>query len=432
MSVVQRFDEVERQKRAHWEAILSAGVETVPDFFEPLCTKYGGRSCFVETETGRSRTYAEVDHLANGFAARVLAEGIRPGERVALLMHNCIEFFVTCLGFAKVGVETALLNTSLEGDLLRAALVTAAPVRIVAAERFEGRVLALRDFDVGLLNPPTPNDATAVRPDRNLRAAASLRSPFVYIYTSGTTGRSKAAKFSHKRFIGAGVNWAVHAHLDENSRYYVPLPLYHGNGGVIALASTMLVGGTLVVREKFSAKEFWNDVRTHRCTAMIYIGELWRYLVNTHRDRVDSPLTTAMGNGLAADLWPIVRERFGVRHIVEHFGATEMPGDAIVNSYGKDASCGFLPPGHPGYAVVVYDVETGGIVRAEHGLALQTAPDQPGELLLALDDGLYDGYLDPTATENKLCRDVLRRGDVWWRSGDTLRRDADGFFYFVD
>jgi fatty-acyl-CoA synthase len=194
-----------------------------------------------------------------------------------------------------------------------------------------------------------------------------------------------------------------------------------------------------VMRRSFSASAFWDDVHRYEATAILYIGELCRYLVNSppHPKERPNPVRVAVGNGLRPDIWPRFKARFGIETIREFYGATEAPG-FIANLSGREGSVGRVPLGGAGWLrLVKYDVDAETHTRDERGFCIECAPNEPGELLIRVPKlatgGLsYRGYTDEAATDQKLMRDVFKRGDVYFRSGDLLRRDRDGFFYFVD
>src|SRR5260370_25467573 len=115
---------------------------------------------------------------------------------------------------------------------------------------------------------------------------------------------------------------AVNAKPDD--RMYDVLPVYHASGGIAALGPCFLSGGSLVVRSKFSAGEFWDDCHRYKPTVFQYIGELCRYLLNTaeHPHERDHHLRIAIGNGLRPEIWPKFQARFRMPHIMEFYGAS--------------------------------------------------------------------------------------------------------------
>ena len=114
--------------------------------------------------------------------------------------------------------------------------------------------------------------------------------PFLYVYTSGTTGLPKASKFSHLRFIASGSIQKKGLYMNEKSKNYMVLPLYHATGGAIGVTSALLFGGCLVLRKKFSAEKFWEDCVKYQATHFTYIGEMLRYLINTKPTEYDLSL----------------------------------------------------------------------------------------------------------------------------------------------
>lgn len=446
-------------------------VTTTADFFEHVCTRFSARLALIEVphhsvmmdEVKRQLTYGQMNELANRVAWWAHEHcGIRQGDVVALLMENCNAFVYLWAGLAKAGATVACLSTHVRGQLLEHAIsVSERPIRhiIVSSQLVDNIPLHIQnELSLWVWNSHAHhsmsdplnriilhNDgqyANRGNPPRAWRDKITQDDSMFYIYTSGTTGRSKAARFSHKRVYGAGVTWSHHMDLTERDRYYITLPLFHGNGGVVALAAVFHVGCTAIIREKFSASRFMADVRRYQCTATIYIGEIWRYICNQPRrstDR-DNTLRVIAGNGLNAAVWKEVQERFGVQKIVEHYGQTEMiSAHPMINCYGRPGSCGFVPPSvwnrrqHP-ECLVKYDVENDVVMRDKDGFCIRCGPDEVGESLVDIHStcGEYRGYTRPEENERKIYRNVFKKGDAYFHSGDLLRYDKEGFFYFVD
>jgi fatty-acyl-CoA synthase len=221
---------------------------------------------------------------------------------------------------------------------------------------------------------------------------------------------------------------------------YCALPLYHSAGGAMCVAAVLATGGTLALRRKFSASAFWDDVRVFDATAFQYIGEFCRYLLNQPPNRRDGEhrLRFAIGNGLRPDIWEAFRDRFRIPQIVEFYGATE-GNIAMLNLDDTVGSIGKLPPALVADGRLIrYDVSTDSHPRDEEGRCIECQPGEPGELIGKLPAragdtrGRFEGYTSKEATERKILRDVFASGDAWFRTGDLLRRDAAGYFYFVD
>jgi fatty-acyl-CoA synthase len=200
------------------------------------------------------------------------------------------------------------------------------------------------------------------------------------------------------------------------------------------------MGVPMAMREQFSARQFLDDVRRYDATAMIYIGELCRYLLavpETPDDRRHR-LRVAVGNGLRPDIWASFQTRFGIEKVREFYTATEAPG-ILLNRRGVEGSVGRpMPLFKRLYKLAKYDPELGEHMRDERGFCIPCEADEAGELLIeiptisAIPGMQYRGYTDQAASDAKIFTNVFVRGDRYFRSGDLLRRDADGNYRFVD
>jgi fatty-acyl-CoA synthase len=214
--------------------------------------------------------------------------------------------------------------------------------------------------------------------------------------------------------------------------------MYHSVGGVVAVGAMLASGGSVVVREGFSASRFWTDVAASHATIVQYIGELCRYLVQSPAadGTIEHRVRLACGNGLAADVWPRFQERFGIPRILEFYAATE-GGVSLINCEGMPGAVGRVPKfldHRSALALIRCDPETAAPLRDAAGRCIRAATDEPGELIgrLGPQAARFDGYSDAGATEAKILHDVLEPSDRWFRSGDLMRRDAAGYYYFVD
>jgi fatty-acyl-CoA synthase len=392
-------------------------------------------------------TWSELANASSRVAHVLAAAGVKPGDVVALLAENSPFYVASVLGISRVGATAALVNTNLRGrPLSHAVEVSNAKVVLVSHTLEPGlrdceelcrsldRVLVFDENPYAGLLANTP--ATAYPP-----APVKADDDFVYIYTSGTTGLPKPCRVSHMRVILAGAAFGPLMYdFRPGDKLYCVLPLYHANGLMLGIGSAMIARIPTAMRRSFSASAFWDDVDRYKATAVLYIGELCRYLVNSppHPKELPNPVRVAVGNGLRPDIWPRFKARFGIEVIREFYGATEAPG-FIANFSGREGSVGRIPlAGLAGWLrIVQYDVDLEQHLRNEKGYCIPCGNDEVGELLIRVSKlpsaGLeYRGYTDESATKKKLLNDVFKKGDQYFRTGDLLRRDADGFYYFVD
>jgi len=399
-----------------------------------------------ETETV---TYGEFNACVNAFAAVFKHAGVTRGEPVALIMENSPTLLAAQAAAAKVGAIAALINTHLAGQPLSHVLLASQARHVFADAASLPQVVALPEC-AGLTvwgqgAPATlaphvePLDAALGAADRGEPPTADVRGRdvFLYIYTSGTTGYPKPAIIRHSRYTMSGIGLAGLLGIGAEDVMYAPLPLYHGESNFVGFSVAVRVGGTFASRRRFSAGEFLTDVCRHGATAFVYVGELCRYLLRqpqTPHDR-DHRLRLAVGAGLRPDIWTPFQQRFGIARIVEMYGATE-GNVSLMNRSGVVGSVGRAHPfQHRQVRLVRYDVACGELVRGADGFLVECGVDEPGELLGRITTRSpmpYDGYADARATEAKVVRNAFRKGDAYFRSGDLLRCDRHGYYYFVD
>jgi fatty-acyl-CoA synthase len=405
------------------------------------------------TFEGRTVTYAELDAIANRYAHWAKGQNLRRGQTVALFMPNRLEYFAVWYGLSKIGVVTALLNNQLRGAPLAHCLnISGATHCIVDSETSpafeEVRGALERPMQQWVLGPANGEQRDLVQalkscsslpPDRLVREGMKASDTALLIFTSGTTGLPKAARITHVRAQLYMRGFAGATGANEKDRIYVALPLYHATGGLCAMGAALLNGGSVVLKKKFSASHFWEDVVAEGCTMFVYIGELCRYLVNQppHDDETRHKLRLAFGNGLRLEVWRELKRRFRVPDILEFYGSTE-GNVAMFNFDGREGAVGRSPKwlrNRFNFRLIQFDVETEQPVRGPAGFCIECGPGQVGEVIGKIGGdarSAYTGYVDKAASEKKVLRDVFERGDAWFATGDLMRQDSEGYFYFVD
>lgn len=403
-----------------------------------------------------SLTYRALAERMRSYAGWGLRQRVGDGGVVCLLMRNCPEYMALWLGITRIGGVVALLNTRLSGDSLVHAINVVAPTHLVVGTGLVGVVEAVTprlrpELSVWVHGQDHPHHAridaatppaAEGEPDTAGYRPPTLADRALCIYTSGTTGLPKAANVSHFRLMQWSRWFAGMMGARADDRMYNCLPMYHSVGGVVATGAMLVSGGSVVIRERFSASRFWDDVATLGCTVFQYIGELCRYLVNSppHPGEAAHRLRLACGNGLRPDVWGEFRRRFQIPQHLEFYAATEA-NFSLYNCESEPGSIGRIPPflAHRfPVALVKFDIERGEPVRGADGFCLRCAPDEIGEAVSRIADGRsdagspFEGYTDREASAKKVLRDVFAAGDAWFRSGDLMRKDARGFYYFVD
>jgi len=438
----------------HSVPIARHPTRTFPTLMEEAAARYGDKPALISD--AETLTYRELDARANRYARWALAQGVAKGDVVCLLMPNRPEYLAIWLGITRAGGAVALLNTNLTGPSLAHCIDLVSPKHVIAASALAPALAGAERLLTSKPGTWVHGERIGVLPRIDLavaqldggplaaaeRRALTIEDDALFIYTSGTTGMPKAAKINHYRLMLASVGFAGVMGTRASDRMYDCLPMYHTTGGVVATGALLVKGGSVVIREEFSASAFWDDVERHGCTIFQYVGELCRYLVHaphqpsegTHRLRL------ACGNGLRPDIWRTFQERFRIPRIIEFYAATE-GNVTLFNFDGRPGAIGRLPrlfDRRFPVRIVKFDVEREAPVRDARGFCIPCGPDEAGEAIgQIVNDPLmptnrFEGYADRADSERKILRDVFAPGDAWFRTGDLMRRDRRGYFYFVD
>jgi fatty-acyl-CoA synthase len=452
-------DENKRSPLKAWVRALerTAAIErdpacTLPVLIQRLAQRFAAAPALVGPQA--SLSYRELAAACNRYAHWGLSHGLVAGDRVGLLMANCPDYLAIWLGLSGIGVTVALINTNLQGESLAHSLNLVTPRYVIAGAAQAAALGALRAqlsegtqcwvLGDGAHDMPRLDLAIASLPAEAVPAgqfrAPTLADRALCIYTSGTTGLPKAANVSHYRLMQWSHWFAGLIDVQPSDRMYNCLPMYHSVGGVVATLAPLVGGAAVVLRERFSASAFWQDVCAERCTLFQYIGELCRYLVNSPVQPAETQhaLRLACGNGLRGDVWPEFQQRFRIPQILEYYAATE-GNFSLYNCEGRVGAIGRIPPflsHRVPVALVKYDVDAAMPARDTTGRCVRCSPDEAGEaigqIVGAGGTTRFEGYTETAASGKKILRDVFAPGDAWYRTGDLMRRDEQGFFYFVD
>ena len=414
-------------------------------------------------------TYRQLDEHSDRVAAGLHAHGVCQGDRVTLMLPNCLEMAVLWFALAKLGAVAAPVNTSFRAAALANAVQLAdSRVAVVHASLYDHWVQAqqlvpcvTKLFLVGTLvqqsgavpvaatamsrfeSPDTPPaKSPAKSPCPVLRAPApslpawlpyaalsaveptaqTLPQPCVLpdalcllLYTSGTTGRSKAAMISHRFVLAHAQLFIEGLELRSDDVLYCPYPMFHLDATVMTMAPALLLRGVAAIGERFSVSRYWSELRALKATVFDFMGAtltmLWKQAPAVH----DRDHRARLGWGVPLPSFaPEFEQRFGCR-LVEMYGSTEAGGVAYTPLHAprRPGSCG--------------KPSTAFRVRLADGHGREVAVGEPGELLIRPEQPslLMQGYYGmPEATLSAF-------KDLWFHTGDVLRQDEDGYLYFV-
>ena len=388
---------------------------------------------WVSMVDGNSLTFGEAAADVRRVAGYLSALGIRPGDKVGIFLPNSIDFVRAWLGIGTLGAVAVMLNTELRGAFLRhqlrncgADLVIVHASLLEAVGEVAGEVETLRRVAV-------PGGISAL----NLAgidlldwdgwcAASPYDGPLpraedvaCIMYTSGTSGPSKGVLMPHAHCALYGVGQIKAVQLTSEDRFYIPLPLFHANGLLMQLGASLQMGIAAVVRQRFSASEWLNDIRRHDCTVTNTLGALAAFVLaqpkraddKQHRLRVACNAPNLPAHEAE------FRDRFGIRDVISGFGMTEVN----IPVWGR------IGHSRPGAAGWVHD-EHFEIVIADPETDRPLPPGELGEILVRpkIPFGFMVGYHDMPD------RTVEAWRNLWFHTGDAGTKDADGLITFVD
>ncbi|XP_033749378.1 LOW QUALITY PROTEIN: very long-chain acyl-CoA synthetase-like [Pecten maximus] len=433
-------------------------AEYLVDVFERQVAKHPKKIFLIFED--KSYSFEFVNEMANKVANIAMSWNLQLNDIVATVIYNEPAFVWTFLGLQKIGLADAFINYHLTSKpLLHSLKVSEAKVIIVGAgDELLESMLAIHD---GLQGTPiyvqgksqselpfgfmSMEDmmlrATPVNICKLIRSKVTDTTPMCFIYTSGTTGLPKPAIINQAKGIATSKMYSLFDY-NEKDVVYVVTPLYHSAAATNCFFNSIDTGATMVIRKKFSASHFWEDIRKHNVTVIQYIGELLRYVVAVPKSPLDGVhnVRIAYGNGLRPDIWKEFQSRFKIPWIMEMFGATEGTS-AIVNTTNKIGAIGRLSPlsnfmiavGFPTVRLIKYDPIEDAPLRDKNGRCIPIKPGEQGLFISPIPDTHSGFYKGPKQMdEKKILRDVFEKGDFFFSFGDLMFLDTDYYVYFRD
>jgi crotonobetaine/carnitine-CoA ligase len=405
--------------------LFPAPERTVPRMLQRQAERYGQTR--LVSIGGMTLTYVEAKKAAAGYAATLAADGIKPGDRVALLCGNRAELLLTILGCAWLGAIAVPINVASRGAQLEHILSNCG-ARLLVIERELAPVVAPLDRGrcpletlwlvgdesketvEGLRCLPFPPPQADVPPH-----PVEPGDTFAILYTSGTTGLSKGVCCPHAQYFW----WAVYTGdligVRQGDVLMTTLPMFHTNA-LNAFFQALLNGATLVVEPRFSATGFMPALARHNATVTYVLGAMVPMLL------AQPPADADRAHRVRIALAPAVPAQF-------HAEFTERFGFGLLDGYGStETNCIMgapLPEQRPGLMGRVLDGFSARVVDAQDNVV----PDgEAGELILRADEPYafatgYFGMPDKT---------VEAWRNLWFHTGDRVVRESDGFFRFMD
>ncbi|MCA9536896.1 MAG: alpha/beta fold hydrolase [Myxococcales bacterium] len=406
---------------------------------------------------GRAFSYAEADRRVDNVVRGLIACGVRPGERVAVLMDGRPSYLSVVTALSRLGAVAVLLSpderrVSVARALSRVEVQyvvcdpenTAQAKAALPAGRSARRVLVLggggeqRKLDPDVIDMEAIDPVAVAIPEWYRPNPGRASDLGMIIFTAGAGEEPRAARITNRRWAFSAYGAAAAASLTPKDTVYSCLPLHHAAGMLVTVGGALVGGARLALGAPFSASTFWPEVRRYGASVVFYAGEMVSELLEAPPSAVDNniPVRLFAGSGMRAHHWRSLRDRFGDVHVLEFYASTE--GNCVLaNTLGRKVGAVGRPlPGSAEVALVRYDFDAGEPFEDERGFLIPAGAGQLGVLLARVDGdqpmSAFDGYVEKGESERRLRKGVFEQGDTWFVTRDIMRRDEDGDFWFVD
>lgn len=424
----------------HFEAHFTRQQWTLPHVLEHQAEWRPDNEFLCWQHNGPQWTFAEINIQTNRLAHGLRARGIGKGDYVALFLPNCPEFVLAWFALAKIGaVELALSDAYKAEFLLHGLRLSGAKWMITdtklservaecaaSLEQLEHVVLIGVDAIPAAVKERMPSFSlhafNTLAADNEDNPAVDVRpeDPAAVLMTSGTTGPSKGVVMRHSQLYFFAEEDVQLTGLNADDTYMTGFPLFHGNAQFLTVYPCLIAGARCVLYPRFSASQ-WSE-RAHRSGATVtnLLGATMSFILDTPPTPYDTDhsVRCIYAAPLAPDLGARFTARFGVSDYVDGFGQTEISN--VFMTPPKTAR----PPGASGalvnqwFEIRLVDPDTGEDVVEGQAGELWVRPKAPG--IIAHE---YLGMPEQT---------VEAWRDLWFHTGDAMKRDAEGWYYFVD
>jgi crotonobetaine/carnitine-CoA ligase len=408
-------------------AVMSRQVERQPD-----------KVFLTETASGRRITFQQMDRWSNRVANGLGSLGLKKGCHIGILMGNSAEHVALFFGLGKLGAVSVPINTAARGELLRYYLsqsdAEAVVVDSVLLPRLEEvlvdlpniRTVVVVSNERQLPEHERADTSPIVVDFHSIVRDASDRSPAVTVkcsdllmlaYTSGTTGPSKGSMLTHAAAMTYGTGAARAQGYRETDIFYVCLPLFHNNALLAAMGAALVVGGAVILSQRFSVSKFWPEIIESKATITNLLGAMTSFLWKETASVEYAPnslrlVSMAPPPKFAREF----EERFGLR-VMSNYGLSDF---GMATSYTADDP----------------REKIGSIGRPRAGMEVKIVDDNDfevpagvaGEIVLRCNDpwrAALGYYKMPEAT-------LAANKNQWFHTGDRGIFDKDGYLWFID
>tara|TARA_R110002096_G_scaffold436021_1_gene665180 strand:+ start:33702 stop:36665 length:2964 start_codon:yes stop_codon:yes gene_type:complete len=391
---------------------------------------------------GRAFAYSDSNERVDNIVKGLIACGVMPTQRVGVLMQGRPSYLSLVAALNRIGAVAVLMDPKYSDALLAdafeqadVALLIVDPARAQRGrEIFPGEVFVLgggrgarRELPAGVV------DMEEIEPDAVKLPAWYQANPgrardLAMIIISAAGEKARALHITNHRWAFSAYGAGAAATLTAKDTVYCCLPLHHAAGTMVSVGSALVSGARLALAEGFSPETFWQETRRYGATVVFYAGEMCRQLVDAPHDRSETrhPIRLFAGSGMRRDVWRRLSERFGPVGVLEFYASTETHA-VLANASGQKAGAVGSPmPGSSRVALARFDTESAELMRGAGGLCIPCPPGEAGLMLTKISPNQAE-----TLSESRVLRSIFSPRDYWYSTGNLLKRDVDGDFWFV-
>lgn len=401
---------------------------------------------------GRAFTYKDANSRVDRVVRGLFHSGVRRGTKVGVLMEPRPSYLSIVAALNRMGAVAVLFGPDSTRATLEQAiqlsgmeiLVTDPSHADTARRAFTGPVLSLggfaekRDLPADVVDMEAIDEAAVRMPDGYVPDDARGADLSMIIFTAGRSDEPRPARITNRRWAFSALGAAAGCALTSSDTVYCCLPLHHAAGMLVAVGGALVGGSRLALGKRFDPDAFWSEAHRYGASVVFYAGDMLRPLVDAPRSALEasSPVRLFAGSGMRLDLWRRLRDRVPRASVLEFYASTE--GNAVLaNPSGKKVgSLGKALPGSADLALLAVDLGAGELRRDERGQLFVAGMDEPGMLVARIEASSsmagFDGYEKDVTGSGKTLRGVFDPGDAWFVTGDLMRRDRDGDYFFVD
>ena len=403
-----------------------AGISTLGKLVSVQARARGRADAIVDED--RTLSWADLNAETDALAGAMAARGLRKGDRVAVISRNSASYVGVFIAAAKAGAVLVPVNpdsTVAEARHIlehsESQIIFASGPCLPLARQGSSGIAGACIVSLEVVPPGLDSYASLIAEGKEPPPiSVGSADTCLILYTSGTTGRPKGVMHTHRSLCLAGEVSVMRMSLSTDDRMLCVLPFFHINALIYSLCGALTAGACLILTQRFSASSFWRTASNTRATQVNVIATIGKILAKRPRDEFDANhrITKLYGAPIPEDVYAVFRTRFGISHLIEGYGLTEVPCVAA-NPFElepKIGSMGMLTR-HPRHTVPFVEAK----ILDEEGVML--ADGEVGELWVRSPMVMQGYYRDPEAT-------ALALVDGWFATGDLVSRTADGYFWF--